>query len=348
MKAGHRHPADDDQDATTQLAGIATLARQLATAPPSVPDIASRARAWRRRQARKLAPAVVAAAAAAAVAVSAGVIPGSGGDSPAAVTAAPAPAPPMQTVRFLSSMASVAAAQSAPRPDVFWYERVADETGPATESWESTTQTGLLRAADPQQTSAIAPTAAVTYFAYEPLTFAQMRALPLDPAVLAARMRATLRASGRATGEHRTGSDQEMFESVRYMLGWGQATPELRAALYRMLATLPGVRVLGQGTDPHGRRGSVIVVALPLGGVRAMLVDPADGRLLAAGASPDDASPDDASPDDAASQAPAPAATPGGPGPWTPPADWTYRGPIHYNVIFEASGYVNAVGRRPE
>ena len=61
--------------------------------------------------------------------------------------------------------------------------------------------------------------------------------------------------------------------------------PAVRAAAYRVMAELPGVRVLGQATDPLGRHGVAVVAPgtsrTPLGGVeQRFLVDPSSGEML--------------------------------------------------------------------
>jgi hypothetical protein len=79
------------------------------------------------------------------------------------------------------------------------------------------------------------------------------------------------------------------------LLSQAPAPPQVRAAAFRMLATLPGVRTEGTAADPMGRTGRVISLPLettvPLGlytapkqlGTyrRQWIVDPASGRLLA-------------------------------------------------------------------
>jgi hypothetical protein len=53
----------------------------------------------------------------------------------------------------------------------------------------------------------------------------------------------------------------------------------LRAALYRVLAATPGIRLLGQARDSIGRLG--MEVAVDVQDVRlAMIIDPATGELL--------------------------------------------------------------------
>lgn len=79
------------------------------------------------------------------------------------------------------------------------------------------------------------------------------------------------------------------------LLSTAPAPPAVRAAVFRMLAGLPGVKVEGTATDPLGRRGTAVTLPLktttPLGlytapkqlGTyrRQFIVDPATGSLLA-------------------------------------------------------------------
>lgn len=79
------------------------------------------------------------------------------------------------------------------------------------------------------------------------------------------------------------------------LLAGAPAPPEVRAAAFRMLATLPGVKAEGQATDPLGRPGVVISLpvetTIPLGlytapkqlGTyrRQWIINPGNGTLLA-------------------------------------------------------------------
>lgn len=86
-----------------------------------------------------------------------------------------------------------------------------------------------------------------------------------------------------------------LSEVASTLLSKAPAPPRVRAAAFRMLATLPGVKVEGTATDPMGRTGGVVsmplATTLPLGlytapkqlGTyeRQWIIDPAGGRLLA-------------------------------------------------------------------
>jgi hypothetical protein len=59
-----------------------------------------------------------------------------------------------------------------------------------------------------------------------------------------------------------------------------EAPPAMRAAEFRMLATLPGVRYLGKVTDPLGRTGDVLALPQKTPGSVAAIVDPKTSQLL--------------------------------------------------------------------
>ncbi|MFG1616003.1 hypothetical protein [Nonomuraea wenchangensis] len=65
----------------------------------------------------------------------------------------------------------------------------------------------------------------------------------------------------------------------------GPLSPTVRAAVYRMLADLPGVQSLGQATDPKGRQGQAFTRTadgLDGGmGTSRIILDPETGQSLA-------------------------------------------------------------------
>lgn len=97
--------------------------------------------------------------------------------------------------------------------------------------------------------------------------------LPTDPAQLARQLRAR-KIEGGPPGP------AEDFVQIGDLLRETAAPPALRAALYRVAATIPGVRVLGRVRDARGRAGLGLVDAR--GDVRQeLIVDPGTGVLLA-------------------------------------------------------------------
>lgn len=100
---------------------------------------------------------------------------------------------------------------------------------------------GVLLALDPAQfdTGVVA------------LTWDQLYALPTDPAALKTTLVATIHGQG-------NGTDAETFVIVGDLLRESPAPPLLRQALYEVAAGIPGVRSVGQVTDPAGRTGTVV------------------------------------------------------------------------------------------
>jgi hypothetical protein len=70
-----------------------------------------------------------------------------------------------------------------------------------------------------------------------------------------------------------------VFDTISNRLLFVSNSPSLRAALYRVIAHLPGVRLLGWRTDRIGRRG--IAVAISHRDIREeLLFDPATSEVL--------------------------------------------------------------------
>jgi hypothetical protein len=100
------------------------------------------------------------------------------------------------------------------------------------------------------------------------LTRQQLLATSTNPRILYAR----LYAAG--------GSPAEVFTGIGDTLRSRPATAALRAALYRALALVPGVRWVGSVTDSFGRRGKA--VGFVHDGVEDELIfDPASSEMLA-------------------------------------------------------------------
>lgn len=106
--------------------------------------------------------------------------------------------------------------------------------------------------------------------------------LPTDPASLSAALDA-----GPLGGPGY--SAQNKFNALALILGTGGASPALRATVFKVLATIPGVRGLGSVHDALGRRGDAFDVApgrryactttsCP---VSEMVIDASSGTLLA-------------------------------------------------------------------
>jgi hypothetical protein len=111
------------------------------------------------------------------------------------------------------------------------------------------------------------------------LSYAQLRALPTDPT----RLNAALNRLAARYHVNRLFPQRDINAAIRWGMLRGLAeaptSPALRAALYRVLAATPGIRLLGHMRDSIGREG--IGVALDVEGARlAMILDPQTGALL--------------------------------------------------------------------
>jgi hypothetical protein len=96
--------------------------------------------------------------------------------------------------------------------------------------------------------------------------------LPLEPAEL---RRVIERRSVVARAPGAAGT----FSIVGTLLSEDRASPQLRAALFEVAASLPGIELVGESRDPLGRPG--VAVALRVHGYRAVLqFDPASSALL--------------------------------------------------------------------
>jgi len=114
------------------------------------------------------------------------------------------------------------------------------------------------------------------------VTYADLRELPGDSAQLKAKL-SDLYEEDR--GSEIKGRTEWMWQQAAGLIRL-PVKPAVRAAAYRVVAELPGVRSLGEVTDPLGRKG--IGFALPATdrpdygtGRSELIVDPATGALLA-------------------------------------------------------------------
>ena len=110
---------------------------------------------------------------------------------------------------------------------------------------------------------------------------AELDALPTDPAGLRS---ALLSRSDGGGGDMPTDRDQWLFTVAASLVIELPVSNEVRAAAYRMLATLPGVRELGVVHDMHGRPGQAVAFQQDSGGngrfeVR-LIIDPDTGQAL--------------------------------------------------------------------
>ena len=96
-----------------------------------------------------------------------------------------------------------------------------------------------------------------------PLTYAQIRALPTDPAQLRAHLLALDEAAGGHDGPRTRAKLDRVRVEVLFTQSWQLLTqlpvsPPTRAAIYRMLADVPGLTAQGSVEDAKGRAGVAI------------------------------------------------------------------------------------------
>jgi RNA polymerase sigma-70 factor, ECF subfamily len=108
-------------------------------------------------------------------------------------------------------------------------------------------------------------------------TLAQFQALPSRQA----KVRATMRRAALEQNGHVTGAAlaEDMFGIGVQLLG-DPVTPQVRAAVYRVIASLPGVRLTGITADPLGRPGYGVGFSLGGGQDEVIVVSPSTGALL--------------------------------------------------------------------
>ncbi|WP_062437268.1 CU044_5270 family protein [Herbidospora daliensis] len=115
------------------------------------------------------------------------------------------------------------------------------------------------------------------YWSALPMTLKEIQALPTDPEALKERALEAIRRDDGA-GPPEAGLPRTLA-SLLYEL---PASPQVRSAAYRALATLPGVRVDGPATDPQGRAG--VAVTFLIQGDRTppirLIIDPGTSKVL--------------------------------------------------------------------
>jgi hypothetical protein len=100
-----------------------------------------------------------------------------------------------------------------------------------------------------------------------------LHGLPTDPSQLLDALR-----SGGVSRSVPT-NDAEVFGLIGDILAQGDASPELRAALYQAAAEMDGVQLLGEVSDPLGRTG--VGLAIEAGDERIqIIVDEPSAQLL--------------------------------------------------------------------
>lgn len=103
------------------------------------------------------------------------------------------------------------------------------------------------------------------------VTTEQVMALPADPMRLKKALQGWARRGGYPADE------EFLYTQATSLLSQLPTTPQLRAALYRMLASLPSVKNIGTTADPLGRVGT----GIELDGTSQIIIEESSGRLLA-------------------------------------------------------------------
>jgi hypothetical protein len=110
-------------------------------------------------------------------------------------------------------------------------------------------------------------------FGSRTLTYAELRALPTDPAALGPMIAAA------ASVTDASSAAASQLELIGELLRSTPLAPAQSAALYKVAATLPGIELAGPTTDPIGRPG--VGITITSNGYRQELVlDPDTGQLL--------------------------------------------------------------------
>ncbi|MEU8102267.1 hypothetical protein AB0C18_00925 [Nonomuraea muscovyensis] len=103
------------------------------------------------------------------------------------------------------------------------------------------------------------------------VTTKQVMGLPADP------MRLKEVLQGRAWRGGYPATEELLYTQATSLLSQLPTTPQVRAALYRMLAGLSSVKNIGTIADPLGRVG----IGIELDGTRQIIIEESSGRLLA-------------------------------------------------------------------
>ncbi|MER5646291.1 CU044_5270 family protein [Streptosporangium sp. NPDC002524] len=117
------------------------------------------------------------------------------------------------------------------------------------------------------------------YWSAMPLTLEKIEALPADPEVLKRRAAEAIRVDKDFVGSVEHGLPRTLA-TLLYEL---PASPQVRAAAYQALATLPLVRVEGPATDSRGRPGVAVTFPIQEGQPTKgrLVIDPETSKVLA-------------------------------------------------------------------
>jgi hypothetical protein len=213
--------------------------------------------------------ATAAAAAGAAAAVTAIVMPSAPVGSAPKVTG-----PPPRTAAAVLDQAAQAAGSRAGWPNArYWYiesQYMCDGQLYTDKDWLSRYGNGVAEKSGPKDgplhcSGGLFTVPILGDNMFGPYTWSQLYTLPTDPATLKPKLMA----------DFNSPDQQTLFADVEELLVDTPAPPAVLEALFKVDASIPGVKVVGQYTDSLGRTGT----ALELGGT-TMVINPASGVVL--------------------------------------------------------------------
>lgn len=215
---------------------------------------------------RRFFASAAAVAAVAAVAIAAPVISMDGGEPAAGARAA----------AFFNSMAEKAAAGADGR----YWKISSTSSGPGTTTRNETVYLspgGLTAVEDGKKLSKPQPNGMRWLVGDEHLDWNGLKNLPTDPSALRARL---------AAGKDGAAADMQVVTEAGKLLSFSPARAELRAALYRVMATTPGADIRTGVSDAEGRTGTEVTWkyaetgAPGIAGTTHWIIDPATGGIL--------------------------------------------------------------------
>lgn len=104
-------------------------------------------------------------------------------------------------------------------------------------------------------------------------SLAELQALPTDPEALLARIHELTKGLG-------TSADAEAFQWIADALRSGIVPADVRAAMYRAAALIPGIRVTDRTANLPGTTGTAIGYTDRVGTRQEIIVDPSSGLLI--------------------------------------------------------------------
>ncbi|MFB6679025.1 CU044_5270 family protein [Streptomyces sp. NPDC056390] len=215
---------------------------------------------------RRFLASAAAVAAVAAAAIAAPVVSVDGGE----------PAAGAQAAAFFNSMAEKAAAGA----DGPYWKITSASSEPGTATRKETVYLsphGLTAVEDGKTLSKPQPNGMRWLVGDERLDWNGLKNLPTDPSALRARL---------AAGKDGAAADEQVVTEAGGLLSFSPARAELRAALYRVMATTPGAGIRTGVSDAEGRTGTEVTwkyAAVDAAGITSTphwIIDPSTGGIL--------------------------------------------------------------------